>query len=104
MNTLKIITIVIAGFCVVFGFFSLIAAWFAPKLLTTPLMRWMTTGHRLTPSRSNQALMAIWSMLFGTYIVLAITGHTIISLAVFVVWLPFCFTVLKRTFSRTHRA
>ena len=104
METMRTIAVVLASFGVAIGIFSLIAAWFAPSLLATPFMRWLTTGRRLEPSRDNQTLMAVWSILLGAFFVLAVLGQTIPGLAVFLLWLPIGVVVFKRTFWPTSRA
>lgn len=104
MGALRIIAVVLAGSSVVFGIISLLAACFAPKLLASPFMRWMTTGRRLAPDRENQTIMAVWAILLGAYIILATTGHTRLGLAVFVAWLPFGVVVLRRTYWPASRA
>lgn len=104
MEVLKPIAMALACLGILLGVFLLLAAWFAPRMLATPFMRWMTTGRRLTPTRDNQTLIAIWSILLGTYILLSVSGHAILSLSVFVVWLPFGVVVIKRTFWPNSRA
>lgn len=98
MNALEAIMFLLASSCVVLGVFTLVSAWFAPKLLSTSFMKWMTTGSRLAPTRANRTLMAIWAMLIGSYLILVALRYTTLSFVVFAAWLPFGVVVVKRTF------
>ena len=98
MEIARLIVMALGALIVLIGAFSLIAAWFAPNALATPFMRWMVTGRKLEPTRSNQSLMSVWSILIGTYMLAALSGHMIASMIVFVVWLPFGAMVLRRTY------
>lgn len=98
MNILEAVVLLLASFCVVLSVFTLVSAWFAPKLLSTPFMKWMTTGARFAPSRANRTLMAIWGILVGTYLILLALRYTMLSFVVFAAWLPFGLVVVKRTF------
>jgi uncharacterized membrane protein YjfL (UPF0719 family) len=104
METMRTIAVVLAGSGVVVGVFSLLAAWFAPRTLATPFMRWLTTGRSLEPSRDNQTLMAVWSILLGTFLVLAVSGQSTLGLAVFMLWLPVGIVVIRRRFWPSSRA
>ena len=104
MEIVKLITMALGGLIVLVGIFSLVAAWFAPSVLATPFMRWMVTGRKLAPTRANQTLMSIWSILLGTYIVVSLSGYLVVGIIVFFLWLPFGVMVLRRTFWSVDKA
>lgn len=98
MNTLEPVALLLASFCVALGMFTLVSAWFAPKLLSTSFMKWMTTGRRFAPTRANRTLMGIYGMLIGSYLILLALRYTMLSFVVLAAWLPFGLVAVKRTF------
>ena len=95
MDTIKLFVVTVSVLLLGFGACSLVAAWCAPKVLERPLMRLLITGPRLAPTRSNQSVMAVWSILFAAYMLSWVLGYRTISLIFFGLWSPFAFLVLK---------
>jgi hypothetical protein len=94
MEWLKYTGMVMAAFLVVFGLVTLVMAWLAPRSLDTPFMKGMLTGERLLPTRRNRVLASAGSVLFGTYLWLALASYAVPALLVAAAWLAV--TVLLR--------
>jgi hypothetical protein len=78
------------------GATGLIAAWITPSLLERPILRWLFTGRRLAPTRSNRTLMSLWALLVGGYLMLSVLGYQTASFIILALWLPLGLLVLKR--------
>jgi hypothetical protein len=96
MSLVQTVLVTLSSFLVLVGAFGLIAAWVTPSLLDGPVLRWLITGKRLAPTRSNRTLMSLWAMLIGCQTILTVLGYRAASLIVFAIWLPFAVLVLKR--------
>jgi hypothetical protein len=98
MEFLKTLAAASGAILIVTALIALTALWLSPGLLQRPFARWMITGKRLAPTRSNQVLMSVWAFLFGCYLLLFSLGHKVPGLIALAVWLPFGITVIKRTY------
>lgn len=95
MDILRSVLIVLSSFLVGFGLLSLAITWLAPGITDTRFFRWMLTGSRMAPTRSNRTLMALWSTVLGSYFVLSQTRHYTASYIVFAMWIPLAYMVLR---------
>ena len=97
MEILRNVVIVLSGLLVSFGLLSLAITWLAPGIADKPFFRWMLTGSRMAPTRSNRTLMALWSAVLGLYVLLSQTRHDMASYVVFAMWIPLAYMVFRQS-------
>ena len=103
MEPMKIIIAALSALLICGGMFALVATFVSPGFMDRPVMRRLLIG-RLQPTRSNKIIMSIWSILIGSYMMLAMLEQRTLSYIAFAAWLPFAFIVLKRSFQPSAKA
>ena len=97
MDVFQILLVGFSGLLIAIGFFTLTFAWLGPRLLDSPIATRMTTGGRLSPTRSNRSLVGVWSILLGSYFLLSLTEQYSASYVAFAAWVPFGIILIQRT-------
>src|SRR3546814_7793420 len=67
-----------------------------PIILDKPVIQWMLTGN-LAPTRLNRALVSIWAILSGSYLLLLFAEQRLIGYIVLAAWLPLTIAVIWRS-------
>src|SRR3546814_7619813 len=87
MDSLQNVLAVLCLFLITFGSVALALTLVAPALLDKPVIQWMLTGN-LAPTRLNRALVSIWAILSGSYLLLLFAEQRLIGYIVLAAWLP----------------
>src|SRR3546814_10228689 len=78
MDSLQNVLAVLCLFLITFGSVALALTLVAPALLDKPVIQWMLTGN-LAPTRLNRALVSIWAILSGSYLLLLFAEQRLIG-------------------------
>src|SRR3546814_2419231 len=85
MDSLQNVLAVLCLFLITFGSVALALTLVAPALLDKPVIQWMLTGN-LAPTRLNRALVSIWAILSGSYLLLLFAEQRLIGYIVLAAW------------------
>src|SRR3546814_12012289 len=105
MVSLQNVLAVLCLFLITFGSVALALTLVAPALLDKPVIQRMLTGN-LAPTRLNRALVSIWAILSGSYLLLLFAEQRLICYIVLSAWLPLSIAVIgssARSCAESHK-